>query len=188
MIPRAASTDSLLLVVDVQEKLLAKMPGAEGFQRNIELLLDAADALDVPIAATEQYPKGLGPTIQGIAQRLKSPALSKTAFSCCGAEGFLAELRVHSRHNVILVGMETHVCIAQTAFDLMNAGFGVFVPVDAVASRREIDRETALRRMELAGCIPTTCEAIVFEWLRDAAHRQFKTVSKLVVDRANASA
>jgi len=89
---------------------------------------------------------------------------------------------------VILVGMETHVCIAQTAFDLMNAGFGVFVPVDAVASRREIDRETALRRMELAGCIPTTCEAIVFEWLRDAAHRQFKTVSKLVVDRANASA
>ena len=188
MIASVLSTDSLLLVVDVQGKLLAKVPGAEGFLRNIEFLLDAARALDVPTVATEQYPKGLGSTVEGIAKRLKIPALSKTAFSCCGADGFLAQLRTHSRHNVILVGMETHVCIAQTAFDLMNAGFGVLVPVDAVASRQEIDRATALRRMELAGCIPTSCEAIAFEWLRDAAHPQFKTVSKLVVDRANASA
>jgi nicotinamidase-related amidase len=184
MIPRVTAADSLLLVVDVQDKLLAKMPGRNDLLRDVAFLIDVAKLLSIPIFATEQYPKGLGPTAPEIASRLEGERLPKTAFSCCGAESFLAELGHRHRHNIVLVGMETHVCIAQTAFDLTAAGFHVFVPVDAVASRGMLDHKIALKRMDRSQCTLTTSEAIAFEWLRDAAHPQFKAVSKLVVDRA----
>ncbi len=137
----------------------------------------------MPARATERYPKGLGPTTAELARRLPPDLPSKTAFSCCGAAGFLADLRGLGRPNVVLTGMETHVCIAQTALDLIEAGFAVFLPVDAVASRFALDYETGLRRLERAGAIPTTAEAVAFEWAGDAAHPRFKELSKLVIDR-----
>jgi nicotinamidase-related amidase len=155
--------------------------------RNAAFVLDVAKLLEIPVFATEQYPKGLGPTAAEIARRLPTPIPTKTAFSCCGADTFLEQLEMARRPNVVLVGMETHVCVSQTAFDLLAAGLHVFVPVDAVAARGALDHDTALRGLELAGAIPTTAEAVAFEWVRDAAHPQFKAISKLVIERSDSS-
>jgi nicotinamidase-related amidase len=183
MIPQFHSHDCVVLVVDIQTRLLAKMPRAGDLLRNSGFLLDVATALGVPVLATEQYPKGLGPTEPTIADRFTSPPVVKTAFSCWGAQGFSEQLARSAKPNVVLVGMETHVCIAQTALDLRLAGYGVCIPVDAVASRGETDHAVALRRLEAAGCIPGTVESVAFEWLRDAGHPEFKAVSRLVVGR-----
>jgi nicotinamidase-related amidase len=180
--PRLTIANSTVVVIDIQEKLLAKMPSGPRLVRSTALLLDVATHLGVEARMTEQYPKGLGPTTPEIAKRLPPHPPTKTAFSCCGAAGFLAEVR--TRPNTILVGMETHVCVSQTAFDLLEAGLTVFLALDAIASRHEVDHDTAIRRLERSGCWPTTVEAIAFEWLADAAHPQFKTISKLIVERS----
>lgn len=174
---------SAVVVVDIQDKLLAKIPTAAALVRNSGFLLDVAALLDVPARGTEQYPKGLGPTTPEIAARLP-PLPTKTAFSCCGADTFLAELKMMQRPNVVLVGMETHVCVAQTALDLLDAGLTVYLPVDALAARAAVDHDTALRRLERAGAVPTTVEAVAFEWVADSTHPQFKAVSKLVIERS----
>lgn len=184
-VKRLAIGSSVVVVVDVQDRLLAKIPGGAGMVRNTAFLLDAAAILGVPVRATEQYPRGLGPTTVELARRLQSPIPSKTSFSCCGAPVFLEEIRGLLRPDVVLVGMETHVCISQTALDLLGAGLNVFLPVDALAARAAIDHETALRRLHSAGAIPTTVEAVAFEWLGDAQHPLFKSISKLVIERSN---
>jgi nicotinamidase-related amidase len=181
---RLRPENSVLVVVDVQDKLLVKIPTAAGLVRNTAFLLDAAGLLGVPVRATEQYPKGLGPTTAEVARRLPQPPGEKTAFSCCGAGTFLEELEMMLRPNVVLAGMETHVCIMQTALDLLAAGLHVFLPVDALAARDPIDHDTALRRLEAAGAVPTTAEAVAFEWVRDSAHLQFKAISKLIIERS----
>lgn len=183
MIPRLTAANSAVVVIDVQAKLVAAVPLAADLLLNIGFALDVANLLNVPVMATEQYPKGLGPTHPDLLRRLPQPVPAKTAFSCGGCPGFLADLRRLNRPAVVLVGIEAHVCVMQTAFDLIDAGYTVFIPVDAVASRYEIDRETALRRLERAGAIPTTVEAVAFEWVADSTNPQFKAVSKLVIDR-----
>lgn len=181
---RLRADHSVLVVVDVQDKLLAKIPSAPQLIQSAGLLLDAAALFNVPVRATEQYPKGLGPTTAEIARRLSQPVASKTAFSCCGAGTFLEELEMLQRPDVVLTGMETHVCVLHTALDLIEAGLHVFLPVDALATRFPVDHDTALRRLEAAGAVLTTAETVVFEWTCDASHPQFKAVSKLVVDFA----
>jgi nicotinamidase-related amidase len=175
--------NSVLVVIDIQDRLLAKIPSAVPLVRNTAFLLDVAALLDVPVRATAQYPKGLGGTTAEVARRLPQAPVEKTAFSCCGAGTFLAELEVLQRPNVILAGMESHVCVAQTALDLLDAGLHVFLPVDALASRTETDHTAALRRLEHAGGVPTSAEAVAFEWVRDSSHPQFKAISKLVIAR-----
>jgi nicotinamidase-related amidase len=184
---RLRPDNAVLVVIDVQDKLLVKIPTAAALVRNTAFLLDVARLLEVPVRATEQYPKGLGPTTAELARRLTAPLPTKTAFSCCGAGTFLDELKVLQRPNAILAGMETHVCVAQTALDLLDAGLHVFLPVDALAARSAADHDAALRRLEQAGAVPTSAEAVAFELLADASHPQFKAVSKLVIDRAGAS-
>ena len=183
-IPRFTAGSSVLVVIDIQARLLAKIPTATTLVRNAAFLLDVAALLDVPIRATEQYPKGLGPTAPEIAKRLPTPVPAKTAFSCCGADGFLADLRALGRSTVVLVGMETHVCVAQTTLDLLAAGYRVILPVDALGTRFAVDHETALRRMERAGAVTTTVEAIGFEWVGNSADPRFKSFTKLVVERS----
>lgn len=173
-----------LLVVDVQEKLIVHIPDRESLVRNIGFLLDVASVLTVPVQGTEQYPKGLGPTVSELSRRLPQPLPVKTCFSCVSSTSLPAHPQ---RTAMVVTGMETHVCIAQTVFDLLEQGITVFLPVDAVAARFSIDHDTALRRMERAGAVLTTVEAVAFEWLRDAAHPQFKAVSRLVVERAAGS-
>jgi nicotinamidase-related amidase len=182
-IKRLRAESSAVVLIDVQDKLLVKIPTAARLVRNAGFLLDVAKLLEVPVRATEQYPKGLGPTTAELARRLAPALPAKTAFSCCGAGTFLEELEMLRRPDVVLVGMETHVCVSQTALDLLHAGLHVYLAVDALAARTSIDHDTALRRLEHAGAVPTTVEAVAFEWLADSTHPQFKAVSSLVIAR-----
>jgi nicotinamidase-related amidase len=171
--------DTALLVIDVQDKLLPLIPHHEGMVRNIAFLIDAARLVEIPVTATEQYPKGLGPTTVELAKRIPQRP-EKTAFSCCAISSVVEEFHRGARPKVLLAGIETHVCVAHTALDLLNLDFRVFIAVDAVASRFAIDHEVALRRLEKAGAILTTAEATVFEWVGGAAHPRFKAISQLV--------
>jgi nicotinamidase-related amidase len=175
--------ESAVLVVDVQERLMVKIPGAEALVRNIAFLLDAAPLAGVQILATEQYPKGLGPTVPELARRLPERP-DKLSFSCCGVPGLTERLRRDGRNRVLLVGIEAHVCVLNTALDLLAEDFWVYLAVDALGSRYAVDRETAVRRLEGAGAILTTVETAVFEWTGGAAHPNFKKLSALVRDRS----
>jgi hypothetical protein len=182
-LPRLSSLDTQILVIDLQEKLLSKMPRVPELLRDVGFLLDVSQLLQLPVTATEQYPKGLGPTHPEIARRLTGDVPAKVAFSCCGAPGVLAELRSRNRPNLVLCGMETHVCVLNTALDLLAESFNVFLPVDALSSRYSLDHDLALRRLERSGAILTTVETVAFECLGGADHPQFKAVSKLVIQR-----
>ncbi len=172
---------SLLAVIDVQERLLAAMPDAERVVARSLRLAEAAAILGVSRVLTEQYPQGLGPTPATLASRLPS-AIPKMTFSCCGSAAFEAAIGPDVT-SVVLAGLETHVCVAQTALDLLGRGLAVFVAVDAVASRHSLDHDVALRRLEGAGAVLTTSEAVLFEWCRSAEHPNFREVRTLVLDR-----
>ncbi len=183
-VKRMRAENVVVVVIDIQDKLLVKIPTAPTLIQNVGFILDVAAALAIPVRATEQYPKGLGHTTAEIARRLPATVPAKTAFSCCGAGTFLEELEMLRRSNVVLVGMETHVCVAQTALDLLHAGLHVFLPVDALAARGSLDHDTALRRLEQAGAVLTTAEAVAFECVGDSSHPQFKAISALVIARS----
>ena len=171
--------DTGLLVVDAQERLLAVVPGAERIVWNCRRLLDGAAVLSVRTAVTEQYPEKLGATDATLAERIAAPAHAKLDFSC-GACGELFELWREERvERVILCGIETHVCVAQTAFDLLAAGYQVYVAADAVGSRWSYDHDISLRRMESSGVTITTTEAALFEWCERAGTPEFKQISAL---------
>lgn len=179
---RLTAGDSGLIVIDVQEKLVPKIAGAAALVKNIGFLIDGARLLDVPVTATEQYPKGLGPTVAELANRVPERP-DKVAFSCCAVPGLVDNIQRSARPKVVLAGIETHVCVMQTALDLLAKDFRVYIPADAVGSRYPVDHDHALRRMENAGAIITTSETTVFEWLGGADHPRFKQVSLLVQDR-----
>jgi nicotinamidase-related amidase len=174
--------DTALLVIDVQDKLLPLIPAQAGMVSNIAFLIDAARLLEIPVTATEQYPKGLGPTTAELAKRVPQRP-DKTVFSCCAIPSVVEGFRRAARPKVLLTGIETHVCVLNTALDLLNLDFRVYVAVDAVAARFAIDHDVALRRLEKAGVILTTSEAAVFEWVGGAGHPQFKAISQLVQQR-----
>jgi nicotinamidase-related amidase len=175
--------DTGLLVVDMQEKLLAAIPAARRLVWNVRRLIDGAKILDITVAATEQYPKGLGPTAPELAERL-IPIPSKLTFSCGGCPGIFREFHARGVCKILLTGIETHVCVEQTAIDLLSDGWSVFVAVDAVGSRFEIDYHTALQRMDSAGATLTTSEAALFEWCRVAGTPEFKQISRLAQEVA----
>jgi nicotinamidase-related amidase len=175
---------SVLVVIDLQIKLLAAMAEADraAVVKSAETMLTAASALEVAVIYTEQHPKGLGPTVPALMERMPAAAqgVEKTAFSCQAHEGFRAALNRTGRRQVILVGQEAHVCVLQTAMELVDAGFEVFVIEEAVCSRSTAHRQNALQRMRGAGVIITNVESVLFEWLRDAAHSEFKTLANLI--------
>ncbi len=174
---------SILLIVDIQERLVAAMPedARALVLRRAGILAQAASHLEVPTFLTEQYPKGLGPTHEAVRRHLGSAhRLEKTSFSCCGAEGFQEILLAAGRRQVVLSGMEAHVCVLQTALDLDSAGFQVFVAEDGVCSRDPRNARNALCRLWREGITVTNTESVVFEWLRDSRHPRFKEISALV--------
>ncbi|MBI3561217.1 MAG: isochorismatase family protein [Gammaproteobacteria bacterium] len=175
---------SHLLIIDIQEKLAAVMPPEvlAAILRNACILIDAAQALDVPITVTEQYPQGLGPTHAAIRAHLPAAQkiFSKTCFSSCSAVASTPPAENVQGQQFILVGMESHVCVLQSALQLQAQGATVFIVADAVCSRREFHFKNALRRLQQAGNIITSTESVLFEWLRDASHPQFKALSKLI--------
>ena len=174
-----------LIVIDVQERLAAAMPPAQldALARSASVLLEASRILGVPVLATEQYPKGLGPTLPELARKLEAAGASlfeKLAFSACEAEGFVTKLAESGPRAAVLIGMEAHVCVYQTARDLVERGYTVHVPIDGVVSRRDDHREVGIALCERAGAIRTTTETIVFDWLERAGTDIFRQISKLV--------
>jgi nicotinamidase-related amidase len=149
--------------------------------RNTGILLDSAQELGVPVIFTEQYVKGLGPTVAALKEKAPGAAChEKLTFSCCGNESFGAQLKQTGRTQVIVCGMETHVCVLQTVIDLLGDRFVVHVVADAVMSRAIDNRQTALEAMTLAGAVPTSTEAVVFQLLKIAGTDSFRKLSKLV--------
>jgi nicotinamidase-related amidase len=177
--------DTGLLVVDVQEKLIDRIHNHRDVVRNTEFLIDGARLLGLPVQATEQYPKGLGATVEPLRGKLPE-RLDKVAFSACAVPSVVEAFRRDARTKVVVAGIEAHVCVLGSVLDLLDLDFRVYVPVDAVGSRYPIDHEQALRRMEKAGAILTTAETCVFEWVGGADHPKFKQISLLVQERMKA--
>ncbi|MBI1422082.1 MAG: isochorismatase family protein [Gammaproteobacteria bacterium] len=175
---------SQLLIIDVQDRLARTMDETilEQLLRNTRILIEAAIALEIPIVRTEQYPKGLGPTVAAIAEKLPAgqTAYEKTCFSSCGAAGIDTQLNDITRKQLIVTGMEAHICVLQSAIELQQQGKQVFVVQDAVCSRSKQHYKNALARLQQAGVIITNAESVLFEWLKDASHAQFKTLSRLI--------
>lgn len=172
-----------LVVVDVQERLSAAMPEPQLTQvlRACTILGEAARLLGAPILITEQYPKGLGPTLASVTQVVgEAPRFEKTEFSACDATGFGDALGETNAEAAVVVGMESHVCVYQTVRDLVSRGLDVYVPIDGVSSRRDDHRDTGLALCERAGAVRTTAESVVFDWLEKAEGDDFKRISKLV--------
>ena len=175
--------NSLLLVIDIQERLASAMPDKvlETVVKHTGWLIQTADMLNIPVVRTEQYPKGLGDTIKDVQQHLTmDTCLEKTSFSCCGAEGFTQAVNINKHRQIVIAGIESHVCVLQTAVDLLIDGFDVFVAGDAVCSRDKQNHKNALQRLNQLGATISNTESVMFEWLRDASHPQFKAVSKLL--------
>lgn len=182
---RLDPSSTLVLIVDVQERLAAAMP-AERMRdatRAVTILCEASEALDMGMLATEQYPQGLGATIPEIASRLatrSTTVLSKVEFSAVDATGFAAAFTARAYRSVVVVGMEAHVCVFQTVRDLARRGIDVHVPIDGVVSRRDDHREVGIGLCRSAGATITTAETIAFDLLRRASGEAFKRISKAV--------
>lgn len=180
----SAADSSQLVIIDEQARLASAMPEADRTRvlRNTGILLRGAAILGVTVLCTEQYPKGLGPTEEPVRGLIPAgmPTVEKTCFSCHRSGEFRATLEAVDRPQVILTGMETHVCVLQTALELHGAGYQVFVVEDAVCSRNPANHGNALARLRQAGVIVTNTESVLFEWLRDARHGHFKAVSALI--------
>lgn len=178
-------SSSVLVVVDVQERLVPALPAdamAE-VNRSLAILLEAAKLLSIPVLATEQYPRGLGPTVGPLRERLEGLGvrpIEKATFSAMGEPAFVAALGALGRSHVVVVGVEAHICVALTARDLCATGREVLVPIDGVASRRDDHRRAGLGLCERAGATLTTSETLAFDWLGRAGTDAFRAISKAV--------
>lgn len=183
--PNLLSADhSLLVVVDMQTRLAQAMPekAAALMFSSTGHLVDAASRLNVPVIVTEQYPEGLGATDTAVVQKLSGAfqIFDKIGFSCCAAKGFNDALEMSRRKQIILVGQEAHVCVLQTALELLSLGYQAYVVEDALCSRKPEHKFYALQRMQQQGVTVTNHESVLFEWLKTAGHAEFKTISKLI--------
>jgi nicotinamidase-related amidase len=191
MDPRAellCRADAALLVIDVQERINKAMAD-QGHVPRIAALAQAFERLGRPVLLSEQYPKGLGPTVPELARRTASAgdgdqahgdALVKDTFSCLRDAGIAEALRATAPRQVVVTGIEAHVCVAATALDLLAAGYAVHVPHDAVCSRRARDREWALHRMAAAGAVITSTESVLFEMVERCGTDEFRSIAALV--------
>ena len=170
-----------LVIVDVQGKLAQLMHEKQRLFDNIEILIKTAKALDMPIIWCEQNPKALGPTIEQLSQHLPNDQpVAKLAFSCCGDERFNEKLKSARPSQVILCGIETHVCIYQTAMDLLEKEYEVHVIADAVSSRTPENKQIAISRMDAEGAAISSTEMVLFELLRTAKHEKFREIARLI--------
>jgi nicotinamidase-related amidase len=173
--------DAVLAVIDFQERLLPVMSDSKKLEENVVKLIKGCGILGVPRIVAQQYTKGLGATIETVRDALGAfEPVEKTAFSAMGESVFVEELKKTGRKTVILMGIEAHVCVMQTALDLIEAGYSVFLAADCVSSRSNLDMKYAIRRMAQSGAVQTTCEAILFELCGGAKEPGFKEISALV--------
>lgn len=176
---------SQLLIVDIQDKVFAPIPNKQDIVKRTVWLIEAAKTLDIPITVSEEYPKGLGRTVKPLQEAAGASAsyFEKLEFSGVRNDALrhhLEEHRDHARGQIIIAGIEAHVCVTQTALDLVAEGYEVFVVADAIGSREEISREISLRRLERCGAIIVNSEMVIFEWLEKAGTPEFKTLLPLI--------
>lgn len=178
---RIEREDTLLVVVDIQEKLLPPIWKKEELVHNCVILIEGMKALGVPMVVTQQYPKGLGSTVEPIAQALgEFQPIDKVTFSCWDCEEFRKAVEATGRKTIVLCGMETHICVLQTALDMLNEGYRVLLAEDCLSSRRESDKKNGIWRAVEEGALPTTYESILFELTRISGTPEFKVISKLI--------
>lgn len=173
---------SQLVIIDMQTKLSLAMQtdAMQAATKQVQVLTQAAQLLTVPVLLTEQYPQGLGHTLPEILQLApQAPVIEKTTFSACATPKFNAKLS-RDKSQVMIAGMEAHICVLQTALDLLAQHKQVFVVEDAIISRAPANRGNAIARMREAGCIITNTESVLFEWIGHAQHTVFKDIAKLV--------
>ncbi|HPD47438.1 MAG TPA: hydrolase [Anaerohalosphaeraceae bacterium] len=170
-----------LVVIDVQGKLAELMDGKDALMANIEILIRMARAIDIPVLWCQQNPSRLGPTVQRLADLLQGiEPIDKMTFSCAGDQLFVQRLQATGATHLILCGIEAHICVYQTAMDLLDKGLAVHIVADAISSRTAANRQLALRRMKQA-CAALTCtEMVLFELLRTAEHPKFRELSRLI--------
>lgn len=176
-----ALENAVLLVIDVQEKLIRAIYQKDELVDNLQRLVKGAKVLGVPVMMTEQYPQGLGATIPEISQLLPEiQPLSKITFSCCADEKFLSAFESLGRKQVLISGIESHVCVYQTVLDLMASGCEVYVVADTISSRKLENKEIGLGLMKQFGAVLTSTEAALFELLKVAGGDKFKEISRIV--------
>ena len=173
--------DTLLIVIDFQEKLMPAMHDKEELEDRTVRLIKGTEALGIPKIVTQQYTRGIGNTIPSISEALgEFTPIDKTSFSCLGNEDFAEQLREYGRKNIVICGIEAHICVLQTALQLMEEGYRVYVAADCISSRNINDKLWGAERMERAGAVITTYEAVLYEILGDAKAEGFKAVSAIV--------
>lgn len=176
--------NSTALIIDLQEKIVPAIADAERLLARSRFLLDGLAVFDVPVVSTRQYPKGLGETLPEIADGMKKATVfDKTTFSCLATDEIRAAFIADPRPNVVLAGIEAHICVLQTALDLLELGKTVYWVADCVSSRNPFDAQIAFERAVQAGVVPTTAESLLFELTGAAGSPQFKQISKLATGR-----
>ena len=171
---------TLLLIIDHQEKLIRKIEGNKLITFNIKRLIDSCILLNVEIAISEQNPSKLGGTSKNLLPIKKLIKFEKMEFSCLRNRTFKNYLNAKSLKNIILCGIESHICILQTSLDLLANNFNVLIPRDAIGSRNNIDNETAFIRLTSSGAIPSTTESIICELCKNASRKEFKDISRIL--------
>ena len=171
-----------LVVIDMQESFRASIDEFEQISSRISICVRAFQILNLPIIVTEQYPKGLGRTTDAITYALPEDfeVIEKSTFSSCGAQAFVDKIQAVGARQTLLCGIETHVCVNQTAHDLLERGFQVHLLEDSVSSRFLHDKKAGLRKMRKSGVIPSSVEMALFELMRDSRHEQFKEIQNLI--------
>ncbi|MEJ2470216.1 MAG: hydrolase [Desulfuromonadales bacterium] len=179
------SEKAVLVVIDIQERLVPVMPQDiyPAMRATVRMLVDAAQLLNVPVVTTEQYPKGIGHTVPELSAACRERVVEKVSFGCCGEPDFMTALRETGRSQVIVTGMEAHVCVYQTVLGLLEAGYHVHLVADAVCSRNKRDFQAGLKNAGQAGAVVTTAEIVLFQMLQNSTHAHFKALSKMIKDR-----
>jgi len=173
--------DTVLLIVDIQEKLAVVMTEKDKVVRNNLHLIELAKMVGMPVMVTEQYPRGLGATVKDIREALPFyRPIEKMTFDCCGQPAFLEDLKEHGKRNVLLTGMETHICVLQTCIGLLKGGINVHIVQDAVCSRTRENWKTGVEFMREAGAVVTGTETALFQLLKAAGTEEFKKISQRI--------
>lgn len=181
---KLTSENATALIIDLQEKLVPVISESERLLERSRFLLDGLAVFNVPVVSTRQYPKGLGDTLPEVVESMKNATVfDKTTFSCLATDEIRAAFAADPRPNVILAGIEAHICVLQTALDLLALGKNVYWVADCVSSRNPFDAQIAFERALQAGVVPTTAESLLFELTGVAGTPQFKQISKLATGR-----
>ncbi len=172
--------ETLLLILDMQEKLISNIQGNQLLIFNIKKLIDTCNLLNVRVAITEQNPSKLGRTVESILKTKEYPKFEKMEFSCGKNKIFIDYIKKYNFKNIIVCGIESHICILQTSIELLDQGLNILIPRDAIGSRNEIDNDTAFLRLVLSGAIASTTESLICELCKTSSRKEFRQISKIL--------